>query len=208
MLSDGMELKAMILDMYNKRMIVKTNVPVSDQETITWIGHSEEVTAEYNVTLSVSLKRSQKQGVLLIAGSSGYVFGLFPQFDWQWTPVIDFYEVKKNKHDGHWIIGLTEDKLVYIPLAPGVQAPPVTAQRPPTQVCTFLLNVVALNTPLLLRSSLFLYRYCETRTHVRLKRKVYGPSCTFRSTKPWPGSLNRSMNRRFACLEKSIPGDS
>jgi len=109
-------LKLMTLDTYSKKTIISTNIPIDTENvTLTWIGHSEE-------------------GVLLIADSNGYVYGLFPQFDWQWTPLLDFYEVKKNKHEGHWIIGLTEDKLVYVPLAPGVSSPPVTAQRPPTQV--------------------------------------------------------------------------
>ncbi|KAL6059444.1 WD repeat and HMG-box DNA binding-domain containing protein 1 [Balamuthia mandrillaris] len=91
-----------LYDIYNQRIVTEKPLPLGDKGvTLAWIGFSEE-------------------GMLCIADSNEIVSALLPSWGWQWTPILDFAEVRKQKSDRHWVIGIKQDQLIYVPVSPSI----------------------------------------------------------------------------------------
>jgi chromosome transmission fidelity protein 4 len=123
-LQESPSLHFQLFDTDSKHVVASGFLPLSPDSTLMWLGFSES-------------------GVLICTDSKGVSRGLFPSWDYQWVPILDFSSSgKKNESDFFWPVGFTDRDSLYVLCKGGLRHP---SSNPKPVLSTVKLQIPLLN---------------------------------------------------------------
>ena len=138
----------MLYHVDEKRMVASGSLPISPGSQLTWLGFSES-------------------GVPATCDTAGLLRALLLDQDNLWSPILDAAAHRKNADEVCWIVGLTDDEVVYV-LCKGGETYPQTLPRPVTSTLALQVPLMHLDTPF----GLLEEKLLRTRGLLNLKRKL------------------------------------
>ncbi|CAM9719765.1 unnamed protein product, partial [Phaeothamnion confervicola] len=101
---DDQSLENLVLDVMGRRELVKSRMCLSPKSILLWTGVQED-------------------GMAVAMDSAGVVWALVMSLGWQWLPMIDTKEGRKNKTDLCWPVGILAGRLTCVVLKGGEEHP-------------------------------------------------------------------------------------